>query len=113
VSCFLGRLKDEIRLPVRMFKPQTLLIAYGLAKMQEEHVLTGRRYRNVSGNFTTIPRSGVYGNQNSAIGAPKATILVQKISQAQMEDKRKKGLCYNCDASGNMGTSVKILNCFC
>jgi hypothetical protein len=103
VSCFLGGLKDEIRLPLRMFKPQTLLTTYGLAKVQEEHVLTGRRYRNVSGNFTTIPRSGVYGNQNSAIGAPKATVPVHKISQTQMEDRRKKGLCYNCDAKWKYG----------
>ena len=53
VSCFLGGLKDDIRLPVRMFKPQTLLAAYGLAKVQEEYVLTGRRFRNASGNFAT------------------------------------------------------------
>jgi hypothetical protein len=84
----LGGLKDNIRLPVRMCKPQTLLAAYGLAKVQEERVLTERRYRNVSGNF--VPRSGAFGNQNFAIRAPKAIIPVQKISQAQMEDRRKK-----------------------
>jgi hypothetical protein len=103
VNCLLGGLKDEIRLPLRMFKPQTLLTTYELAKVQEEHVVTGKRYRNVSGNFTTIPRSGVYGNQNSAIGAPKATVPVQKISQTQMEDRRKKGLCYNRDAKWKYG----------
>jgi len=43
LSCFLSGLKDEIRLPVRMFSPLNLLVAYGLAKVQEEHVMLGRR----------------------------------------------------------------------
>jgi hypothetical protein len=80
VSCFLGGLKDVIRLLVRMFKPQTLLAAYGLAKVQEEHVLTGRLHMNASGNFANIPRNGSYSNQKSAIGTPKATVPVKKIS---------------------------------
>jgi hypothetical protein len=105
VSCFLGGLKDDIRLPVCMFKPQTLLVAYGLAKVQEEYVLTGKRYRGATGNFSSshnfannMPRSGGFMNQNSAIGTPKVVVPVQKIFQQQMEERRKKGLCYNCDA---------------
>lgn len=31
LSCFLSGLKDEIRLPMRMFNPPTLSAAYGLA----------------------------------------------------------------------------------
>jgi hypothetical protein len=110
VSCFLGGLKDDIRLPVRMFKPQALLTAYGLAKVQEEYVLTRRRYRNVSGNFATsqyaantMPRSGGFMNENAAIGTPKAVVPVQKIPQQQMEERRKKGLCYDCDAKWQYG----------
>lgn len=33
LSCFLSGLKDEIRLPVRMFSPTSLLTAYGLSKI--------------------------------------------------------------------------------
>ena len=33
LSCFLGGLKDEIRLPLRMLNPQTLVAAFGLAKL--------------------------------------------------------------------------------
>ncbi|XP_059456454.1 uncharacterized protein LOC132186493 [Corylus avellana] len=105
VSCFLGGLKDEIRLPVRMFKPQSLLAAYGLAKVQEEHVLNGRRFKGSGGNFSSpsIPRGGGVNSQNLTLGTPKATVPVQKISQAQMEDRRRKGLCYNCDAKWQYG----------
>ena len=82
--------------------------------MQEQQVLIGRRYRSASGNFANVPRSGVCGSHNSAIGAPKTTISVQKISQAQMEDRRKKRLCYNCDAKWQYGRKCqnKILNRF-
>jgi hypothetical protein len=81
-----------------------------LAKVQEEYVLTWRRFRNASGNFATsqyaantMPRSGGFMNPNAAIGTPKAVVLVQKISQQQMEERRKKGLCYNCDAKWQYG----------
>jgi hypothetical protein len=106
----LGGLKNDIRLPVRMFKPQTLLAAYGLAKVQEEYVLTGMRYRGAIGNFATshnfannMSRSGGFMNQNSAIGTPKAIGPIHKISHEQMEDRRNKGLCYNCDAKWQYG----------
>jgi hypothetical protein len=51
LSYFLSGLKDEIRLLVRMFNPPTLLVAYGLAKMQEEHVLNARRIKGTSWSF--------------------------------------------------------------
>jgi hypothetical protein len=50
---FLSGLKDEIRLLVRMFNLQSLLVAYGLAKLQEEHVLTARRFRSSNLNFSS------------------------------------------------------------
>ncbi|XP_059458363.1 uncharacterized protein LOC132187956 [Corylus avellana] len=108
LSCFLGGLKNEIRLPVRMFKPQSLLAAYGLAKVQEEHVLNGRRFKTYSGsggNFSSLgmPRGEGFNSHNLTLGTPKAIVSIQKISQAQMEDRRKKGLCYNCDAKWQYG----------
>jgi hypothetical protein len=33
LSCFLGGLKNEIRLPVRMFKPKSLAETYFLARI--------------------------------------------------------------------------------
>jgi hypothetical protein len=40
---FLGGLKDEIRLLVRMFSPKILIDAYSLARIQEECVWNTRR----------------------------------------------------------------------
>jgi hypothetical protein len=36
LSYFLGGLKNEMRLPVRMFNPRSLIDAYSLARIQEE-----------------------------------------------------------------------------
>jgi len=40
LSCFIGGLRDEIQLPVRMFHPKSMVEAYSLARIQEEHVLS-------------------------------------------------------------------------
>jgi hypothetical protein len=106
LSCFLGGLKEEIRLPVKMFNPPTLLIAYGLAKMQEEHVLSARRFRSPNLNFpnSSVQKfGGGHSSQQHGVISQKPIIPVQKISQAQMEERRKKGLCYNCDSKWQFG----------
>lgn len=36
LSCFLSGLRDDIRLPIRMFTPSNLMTAYSIAKRQEE-----------------------------------------------------------------------------
>jgi hypothetical protein len=102
LSCFLSGLKDEIRLPVSMFNPPTLLAAYGLAKVQEEHVLLGRKsYRSVFNSG--VPKPGITPTTPLPITPLKAAIPIQNVSQAQMEERRKKGLCYNCDAKWQYG----------
>ena len=42
LSCFLSGLKDEICIPVRMLNPQNLCSTFGLAKIQEEYLLTSK-----------------------------------------------------------------------
>lgn len=42
LSCFLSGLKDDTRLPLRMLNPVTLASAFGLAKLQEEYLLSSR-----------------------------------------------------------------------
>jgi hypothetical protein len=60
LSCFLGGLKDEIRLPVRMFNPKYLVDAYSLARIQEEclsSLVRGVRPPWRSTPFNHSPRS--------------------------------------------------------
>jgi hypothetical protein len=88
LSCFLSGLKEEIRLPIRMFALKTLLAAYGLAKIQEEYVLNSRRaYRSSARNFSNAGnyKSGdppTTVSSGNAAGFVKTTIPIQKISPA-------------------------------
>ena len=43
LSCFFSGLKDEIRLPMRMLVPKSLNDAFGLAKIQEEFLISNRK----------------------------------------------------------------------
>ena len=98
LSCFLSGLKDEVRLPVRMLGPKNLNEAFGLAKMQEEYLWSCRK-------SSKIPHDG---SRPSILGLPKpkhsistsesrTKVPLQRLIAAQMEERRKKGLCYHCD----------------
>ena len=67
LSCFLSGLKDEIRLPVRMLNPQSLNEAFGLAKIQEEYVLSYKK----SAKFQQETGKG------SILGLPKGNEVVE------------------------------------
>jgi hypothetical protein len=46
---------------------------------------------------------GISSANQMTRGALKVTVLVKKISHAQMEERRKKWLCYNCDFKWHVG----------
>jgi hypothetical protein len=149
LSCFLGGLKPEIRLPVRMFNPKSLLDAYSLARIQEEYVMNTARssrigwrstqFSQLHKGFTTdIPVGVDKGNgfptnrstqlvpyrQNpqppTGVGPPRlgnanpnqALVPVQKITQAQMDERRRKGLCYTCDSKYTRGHVCQVPRLF-
>ena len=112
LSCFLSGLKDEIRLPIRMLNPQNLSAAYGLAKIQEEYLGASRRNAN--------PKPWTEGIKNSILGRPPvikndpkgSKLPIQKISLAQMEERRKKGLCYNYEDKWHIGHKCRTPRIF-
>jgi hypothetical protein len=140
LSMFLGGLREEIRLPVRMFNPKTLIDAYSLARIQEESVHANRRLLVPEWNASSFNQSYSKGINDSDVGLSKgggfngsrmtmstqprqqdglswagvqgakgaenqgkALVPVQKLTQAQMDDRRKKGLCYTCDSKWTRG----------
>ncbi|KAK9984354.1 hypothetical protein SO802_033879 [Lithocarpus litseifolius] len=112
LSCFLSDLKNEIRLLVRKLNPQNLSAAFGLAKIQEEYLGASRRNAN--------PKPWNEGIKNSILGPtpmikndPKGSkLLIQKISPAQMEERRKKGLCYYCEDKWQIGHKCRTSRIF-
>jgi hypothetical protein len=105
LSCFLSGLKDEIRLPVRMLNPTSLVAAFGLAKLQEEYIQSSKRplrtssfpYPRQQHWSSPAPQLPASSSQLALPTKNSAGLPIQKISAAQMKDRREKGLCYYCD----------------
>ncbi|KAF5443243.1 hypothetical protein F2P56_035816, partial [Juglans regia] len=110
LSCFLSGLKDEIRLPLRLLKPANLNIAFSLAKIQEEFWVSTRRSSKPWGDRNTYPNTT--GNQWSApthntAQAPKFPTPMRRVFSSQMDEKRKKGLCFHCEEKWHLGHVCK------
>ncbi|MCD9645322.1 hypothetical protein HAX54_034160 [Datura stramonium] len=56
-SCFIGFLKDEIKMTVKLFKPQSLKAAIEKARMQEESLQVGEKKKR--SNVKVVQASGV------------------------------------------------------
>ena len=109
MSCFLSGLKDEMCLPVRMLNPQSLSAAFGLAKIQEEYLISCRRSSKIQ-QETRKPSILGLPKVNTFVEA-KSRIPIKRIPPAQMQERKKKGLCYNCDdkwGPGHKCESAKI-----
>ncbi|KAF5477481.1 hypothetical protein F2P56_004118 [Juglans regia] len=105
LSCFLSGLKDEIRLPLRMFNPYNLTAAFGLARIQEEYLNSAKKPIKFVGekgqfgptnNYGSYGSSGAAGGHNQKYGPP-----IKKVFSTEWDEKRKKGLCYHCDEKWN------------
>ncbi|XP_035545021.1 uncharacterized protein LOC108988431 [Juglans regia] len=73
--------------------------AFGLAKIQEEYVLSSRRSWNQNVTFgDKLPTDNVV---DATSKVQRNTALVRKVTSFQMDEKRKKGLCYHCDEKSN------------
>ncbi|XP_035541674.1 uncharacterized protein LOC118344675 [Juglans regia] len=106
LSCFLSGLKDEIRLPIRMFNPVSLSAVYALSKIQEEYLASSKKSSKVwvdkispmvGGSYSRGPYSGEGNNTKWQ----KPWGGTRKVSSIQMDEKRKKGLCCHCDEKWN------------
>ncbi|TYH88935.1 hypothetical protein ES332_D01G223300v1 [Gossypium tomentosum] len=108
LSIFLSNLKPEIGQYLWLFKPQTLVEGYQLAR-QVEAIVAGPVKRECSINSGSnvvrplfpVPRSqrgsGSAGSVSETMNGKLSPRLYSKsLSQAELEDRRKKGLCFLC-----------------
>ncbi|KAG8391290.1 hypothetical protein BUALT_Bualt01G0172600 [Buddleja alternifolia] len=128
ISCFMGGIKTEIAIHIRMFKPKTLEEVINLAKLQEQtNNLNTKRGTNVSqpSKFSynsskppythTVHRSSPHNyppshhsqqvtkpNFNSNINSAPI-IPSRRLSPQEMDEKRSKGLCFWCDEKFTLG----------
>lgn len=113
IRSFLSGLKEELKSMVMIMRPQTLAQAVQVAKLQEtsvEHLKSG--FKNTvkqatSGlkPFKILPASTPsrsYSQENKGI-------LARRLSNAEMEERRKKGLCFHCYEKFTYGHRCKKL----
>ena len=115
LSYFLSGLKNEVRLPVRMLNPPSLIAAFGLAKIQKEYLLGCKRsykgtHDQTRPSLLGVPRPSLLGA--APIENKTTKIPVKKITAAQNEESKKKGLCYNCDDKWAPGHKCKQATLF-
>jgi hypothetical protein len=110
----LGGLKDEIRLPLRMLNPQTLVAAFGLAKLQEGYITSSRRSHTSTGHSLPYTKQQSWGQSTGTSVLPGThssnNLPVQKISPQQMKERHDKGCAITVMTNGNSLTSARLPN---
>lgn len=117
VSCFVRGLKPEI-ISVKMLGPRTLAKAISLAKIQEQTFIVPKQvfhgilpnpknmltFQNATPSFAQNSSSNFKPHQitskpsHSTIIGPKTPYKnVRILTSAEMNERRSKGLCFNCD----------------
>ncbi|CAL0311123.1 unnamed protein product [Lupinus luteus] len=102
LSCFLGGLKNDVQMMVRMFQPQNVSKAFTLAKLYEA------ASPNVQGsvrnkNILTNQGGGRPLLNHKPTNVDDAELVKEKprggrsLTPAYMNERRAKGLCYFCD----------------
>ena len=95
LGSYIGGLKEEIRSKVKLFRPTTLLHATSLARLQEDKLQKLRRPLLKTALLPTPPpKSGP--TNTSMLRLPPGTDF-KRLTQSEMQARRDKGLCYNCD----------------
>ena len=84
--------------------------AFGLAKIQEKYLISCKRSSKIQ---QEIGKPSILGfpKVNTFVEA-KSRIRIKRISLAQMEERKKKGLCYSCDEKWGLGHKCKSAKLF-
>nr|GFA78041.1 transposon Ty3-G Gag-Pol polyprotein [Tanacetum cinerariifolium] len=94
VGCFIGVLKDEIRLEVKLKKPRRLVKAMGMARLVEEKNNLARKPFTPKRNVSNPGILGLAPTTRLALPAPKP---IRRLSNNKARERREKGLYYYCD----------------
>ncbi|GKB58284.1 reverse transcriptase [Tanacetum coccineum] len=104
ISLFLGGLKSEISLQIRMFTLHTLTEAFYMAKMQEQ-TLVALKSRYTPLLPTPSPKSNnnvAYGSRTNSVPVKPNTSYNKnpnrtRLTQKEYEEKRASNMCFYCD----------------
>ncbi|WVY89402.1 hypothetical protein V8G54_034916 [Vigna mungo] len=117
VGIFLNGLRDEIKVEVKLYDLQTLAELMMKAQIVEYKLLMGHStyskdgggsatYSRVGGSFGVFPNYVPNVGESSASVSPSTTFApisqrrappYKKLTQEELQDKIRKGLCFHCD----------------
>jgi hypothetical protein len=107
LGCFVSGLKGNLRTEVQAMKPSTLTEAIGLARLYEA--------KNWSSKKTPIQEDRRMGFKESAPPWPSSSQnhskspATRRLNTAEMQDRRARGLCFNCEEKFVPGHRCKKL----
>ncbi|XP_022875701.1 uncharacterized protein LOC111394166 [Olea europaea var. sylvestris] len=115
VGTFLGCLREDIAVEVRMAKPKTLRDAIGVARMKDDQLVRKRRQARVEVT-RTIPQTRIITATPPATAptAPRQVVgsPVKRISWEEMQRRQEKALCFNCNDRFTHGHKCKVPQLF-
>ncbi|XP_011623312.1 uncharacterized protein LOC105420637 [Amborella trichopoda] len=100
VSCFISGLHKSIRTDVQAKQPTSLSAAIRVARLNEARNLSKRRANSPA------PR---HGSQTDQLPNRSPAIPVKRLSPAELQERRNKGLCYNCSKKFSLRYRCKKL----
>jgi hypothetical protein len=94
LGCFVSGLKNTLRIEVQAARPKTITEAIGLARLYEARNGGFKKYPTHedrrSGKDPPLPQP------TNSLNRTK-TPATRRLSPAEMQDRRSRGLCFNCD----------------
>lgn len=121
LSCFIGGLKDDIRIDVKSQKPRTLYEACELAKVFEERYVRPRNSRSASTHFGDSRQTSHYSNIrsnhstttmggskfNGSTGGSGNSNNNRRLSQSEYQERRARNQCFFCDETFKPGHNCR------
>ena len=89
-----------------MFNPPNLGAAFGLAKIQEEYLNASKKGTKSWGE-AQVTRPSILGSPPSKTDFKTSKPPSQRIPTAQIEERRRKGLCFSCNEKWVAGHKCK------
>ncbi|MCH81146.1 hypothetical protein A2U01_0001927 [Trifolium medium] len=110
VDCFISGLKPEIHHELAIHQPQSISHAIGLAKLIESKTLATRA-PTAPFQKTPPPKPPLLPTPSSKLLSPTtstpSSFPIKRLSSAEMQVRRSKGLCFNCDERFHTGHRCK------
>ncbi|XP_043692891.1 uncharacterized protein LOC122643324 [Telopea speciosissima] len=109
-SCFISGLKPMLRREVLALQPDSLQQALDLARLQEDKFLDFKPYAKPwqQKPISINPLPSILGpSPTTQISNQTPKQPIRRLSEAEQQQRRQKGLCFNCDEKFHVGHRCK------